>query len=153
MPEQKRSSKNQWIPVSPPHHIVVMPMMPSSGQCIVKSGSLLKVIIPTQSRWVDLIRWFYVLFYCIWFESNLFTMCSLFLFDRIYSLVDKNNHGTTDSQSRFQFNSCLLCVCRLVSNKIQYTIYKKHYKSRFMINMNLSSTELFSDIHLGLCYI
>ena len=57
----------------------------------------------------------------------------------------------TDSQSRFQFNSCLLCVCRLVSNKIQYT--RSIIKSRFMINMNFSSTELFSDIHLGLCYI
>ena len=74
-----------------------------------------------------------------------------FLFDRIYSLVNKNNHGTTDSQSRFQFNSCLLCVCRFVSNKIQYT--RSIIKSRFMINMNFSTTELFSDIHLGLCYI
>ena len=46
-----------------------------------------------------------------------------------------------DSQSRFQFNSCLLCVCRLV-----YT--RSITKSRFMINMNFSSTELFSDIHL-----
>ena len=74
-----------------------------------------------------------------------------FLFDRIYSLVKKKNHGTTDSQSRFQFNSCLLCVCRLVSNKIQYT--RSIIKSRFMINMNFSTTELFSDIHLGLCYL
>ena len=76
-------------------------------------------------------------------------MCTVyFLFDRIYSLVNKNNHGTTDSQSRFQFNSCLLCVCRLVSNKIQYT--RSIIKSRFMINMNFSSTEVFSDIHIGL---
>ena len=36
----------------------------------------------------------------------------------------------------------------------QDTIYTRSIiKSRFMINMNFSSTELFSDIHLGLCYI
>ena len=92
-------------------HIVVMPVMSPSRECIVKSSSL-SDWYGTQSRWLD--RSVHYMF-CLTLY-HLIAICLQFvviLFDNIYILVNKSNHGTTDAQMRFQFISCLLCVCIL----------------------------------------